>query len=99
MGFAAVAFAVAGCSSSGDKKLTSADLAKAMPTADDIGSGFTRDRAGERDDDSDTKLDVSAKCKALVEGDDDKGKTRAKREFKDDKDRDLNVSATVTTKE
>jgi hypothetical protein len=98
LAFAALALAVAGCSSSGDKKLTSSDLSAAMPAAQDIGAGFTRDRAAETDTNN-TKLEVRAECEPLLNGDEDKGKVRAKREFKDDQDRTLDVSATITTKE
>lgn len=91
----AFALAVAGCSSSGGKQLTAAELSQAMPTAADIGTGFHRDKAGESEKDNDTKLKVSATCQKLLNND-DTGKVKAKREFKDGKDREVDVSATVT---
>ena len=66
-----------------------------MPTAADIGTGFHRDKAGESEKDNDTKLKVSATCEKLLNND-DTGKVKAKREFKDGKDREVDVSATVT---
>jgi len=92
----AVVLLVAGCSTSGKKTLTSGDLSKAMPTAQDIGADFHRDRAGERDTNANTKLQVPKSCRALLNSDDDKGKAKAKRNFKDSKEREIDVNASVT---
>lgn len=93
---AGVILLVAGCSTSGAKKLDASDLSKAMPTAQDLGAAFHRDKAGEADTNDDTKLQVSAKCKKLLNNEDDKGKVKAKRNFKDDREREVDVSATVS---
>ena len=99
LAFAVLLLVVAGCSSSGEKDLTSADLSNAMPTAQELGSGYTRDKAGEADDDDDgSKLKVPAKCRALLNDDDDKSEEQAKRQFKDGQERELDVSAAVTDK-
>ncbi len=87
---------VAGCSTSGTKTLTSTDLSKAMPTAQNIGTDFHRDKAGETDTNDNTKLQVPKSCRALLNNDLDKEKVKAKRNFKDSKEREIDVAATVT---
>lgn len=92
----AVILLVTGCSTSGTKTLTSTDLSKTMPTAQNIGTDFHRDKAGETDTNNDTKLQVPKSCRALLNNDDDKDKVKAKRNFKDSKEREIDVAATVT---
>lgn len=92
---AVLVFVVAGCSTSGTRKLDSADLSKAMPTAQDIGANFHRDKAGEKDTSGDADLKVSAKCKKLLNSD-DTGKQKATRNYTDDKQREVDLTATVS---
>ncbi|MDQ6697480.1 MAG: hypothetical protein M3Z46_08495 [Actinomycetota bacterium] len=94
---AVLALVLSGCSTSGGKKLTAAELSKTMPTAQEVGAGFRSVKVDDSSNDSGFK--VSKKCNSVLHGDDEKGKQRAKREFKDAPAREIDVSATTTDKD
>jgi len=88
----------AACGTSGGKKeITKADLAKAVPTADELGSGFRRNKADETDQNQGTKLNIPPQCKSLINSE-PKSKKRVRRSFKDGMGRKLDFTVAATKK-